>query len=134
MRRRSSRLFSIFPSLLEQTIEATATGEDLPPHKIPLVGRFYGNSDSQSSQGSGFYSNLKRINELEAEMKGRMKDGLPVEEFKAENPDYRLIESANYAERAVSNLRKHKSSLVGKEAPKDQVKAVEDGLLRLCRG
>ena len=30
-------------------------------------------------------------------MKGRMKDGLPVEEFKAENPDYRLIESANYA-------------------------------------
>ena len=106
----------------------------MPPHKIPLVGRFYGNSDSQSSQGSAFYSNLKRINELEAEMKGRMKDGLPVEEFKAENPDYRLIESANYAERAVSNLRKHKSSLVGKEAPKDQVKAVEDGLLRLCRG
>lgn len=113
-------------SKAQQSLKATSTGEDLPPHKIPLIGRFYGSSESQSSQGNAFYSNLKRINELEAEMKGRMKDKLPLDEFRASNPEHRLVGAANQAERAVSNLRRHKSSLVEKGAQKDEVKAVEN--------
>jgi hypothetical protein len=74
-------------SKLNQTVSAMGSGEDLPPHKIPLVGRFFGDSSGQSSQGNKFYSNLKRINEVEAELKGRTKDRLPVDEFKAENPE-----------------------------------------------
>lgn len=110
---------------LNQTAGAMMSGEDLPPHKMPLVGRFYGNAESQSSQGNAFYSNLKHINQLEAELKGRTKDKLPLDEFKAENPEYRLIEGANYAERAVSNLRRRKSDLIVQGAPKDQVKAID---------
>ena len=75
----------------QQSISAALTGEDLPPHKIPLVGRFYENSEGQSSQGNAFYANLKRINEVEAELKGRRKDRLPVDDYKAENPEYRLV-------------------------------------------
>jgi hypothetical protein len=74
-----------------QSVKAMYTGEDLAPHKIPLVGRFYGNSEGQSSQGNAFYSNLMRINEVEAELKGRRKDRLPIDEFKAENPECRFI-------------------------------------------
>jgi hypothetical protein len=118
-------------SKLNQTVSAMGSGEDLPPHKIPLVGRFFGDSSSSSSQGNAFYNNLKRINEVEAELKGRTKDRLPVDEFKAENPEYRLITAANYTERAVSNLRRRKSELIEKDAPKDQVKAIEGRITQL---
>lgn len=118
----------------QQSVAAVLTGEDLPPHKIPLVGRLYGSSDSQSSQGNAFYSNLKRINELEAELKGRRKDRLPIDEFKSENPEYRLIERTNLVERLVSKQRKLKSELIEKEAPREQVKAVEERITNLMAG
>ncbi|SHL43508.1 hypothetical protein SAMN05216428_102398 [Nitrosospira sp. Nsp11] len=118
----------------QQSVAAVLTGEDLPPHKIPLVGRFYGNSENSSSQGNAFYSNLKRINELEAELKGRRKDRLPIDEFKAENPEHRLVVRANLIERLVSKQRKMKSELIEKDAPNEQVKAVEERITKLMTG
>jgi hypothetical protein len=118
----------------QQSIKAAYTGEDLPPHKIPLVGRFYGDSSGQSSQGNAFYSNLKRINEVEAELKGRHKDKLPIDEFKAENPEYKLVNLANLVERTVSKQRKIKSDLIKHDAPREQVKAVEDRITQLMSG
>ena len=118
----------------QQSVAAVATGEDLPPHKIPLIGRFYGDSEGQASQGNAFYSNLKRINELEAELKGRRKDRLPIDEFKAENPEYRLIQRANLVERLVSKQRKLKNELIEKDAPKEQVKVIEGRITDLMAG
>jgi len=118
----------------QQTISAMATGEDLPPHKVPLLGRFYGNAENQSSQGNAFYSNLKSINEIEAELKGRRKDGLPLDEFKAEHPEYQLVARANLVERIVSKQRKIKSDLIAKDAPRADVKAVEDKITNLMAG
>lgn len=118
----------------QQSIKAAYTGEDLPPHKIPLVGRFYGSSENQSSQGNAFYSNLKRINEVEAELKGRHKDKLPLDEFKAENPEYRLVNMANIVQRSVSKQRKIKSDLIAHDAPREQVKAIDDRITSLMAG
>ena len=118
----------------QQTISAALSGEDLPPHKVPLVGRFYGNAENQSSQGNAFYSNLKRINEVEAELKGRRKDGLTLDEFKAEHPEYQLVARANLVERIVSKQRKIKSDLIKKDAPRAEVKAVEDRITNLMAG
>ncbi|SOD41958.1 hypothetical protein SAMN06298226_2278 [Nitrosovibrio sp. Nv4] len=95
----------------QQSVSAVLTGEDLPPHKIPLLGRFFGDSENSSSQGNAFYSNLKRINEIESELKGRRKDRLPIDEFKVENPEYRLVERAKLIQRLVSKQRKMKSEL-----------------------
>jgi hypothetical protein len=64
-------------------------------------------------------------------MKGRIKDRLPVDEFKTENPEYRLVTAANYTERAVSNLRRRKSELIEKDVPKEQVKAIEARITEL---
>lgn len=118
----------------QQTISAMASGEDLPPHKIPLAGRFYGDAANQSSQGNAFYSNLKRINEIEAELKGRRKDGLPLDEFKAEHPEHQLVARANLVERIVSKQRKIKSELIAKDAPRTEVKAVEERITNLMAG
>ncbi|MDN5936050.1 MAG: hypothetical protein L0H75_07710 [Nitrosospira sp.] len=121
-------------SKLNQTISAMGTGEDLPPHKIPLIGRFYGSSDNQSSQGNAFYSNLKHINEVEAGLKGRLKDRLPTDQFKAENPEYRLVMRANLVERLVSKQRRLKSELIEKDAPRERVKEVDDRITKLMAG
>ena len=90
------------------------------------MGRFYGNADDQSSQGSRFYENLKHINEVEAGLKGRMKDRQPTEGFKADNPEYRLVARANYAEGIIRRLNKQKHELMEKEAPREKIKAIED--------
>ena len=119
---------------LEQSLMATATGEELPPHKIPLVGRFYGDSGAQSNQGNKFYTNLKRINEVEAEIKGRRKDRLPMDEYKAKNPEYRLIMRANTTEKMVSKMRARKRELMEKDAPREQIKAVEERITTLMTG
>lgn len=113
-------------SKVEQTGVAAYSGEDLPTHKIPLVGRFYGNSEDQSIQSSRFYDNLKTINEIENGLKGRMKDHQPTKEFREENPEYRLIMLANHSEKEVSKLHGKKRELIEKDAPKEQIKAIDD--------
>ncbi len=102
------------------------TGEELPPHKMPLVGRFYGDSGAQSSQGNAYYSNLKRINEVEAEIKGRRENREPIDEYKQDNPEWKLIGRAKVADKIISNLRKQKRELIEKDAPREKIKAIED--------
>jgi conjugative element/phage-associated large polyvalent protein/ADP-ribosyltransferase-like protein len=119
---------------IQQSASAAMTGEELPPHKMPLIGRFYGNSDNSSSQGNAFYANLKRINEIDAELTGRRKDRLPTDQFKAENPEHRLVVRGDFVQNLVSKQRKKKSELLEKDAPKAEVKAVEERITKLMTG
>lgn len=110
---------------VNQSVSSAFTGEELPPHKIPLVGRFYGDAEGAASHGAKFYKNVEHLNELEAAIKGMKQDGTPIEKYKAEHPEADLIAYANGAERSVSKLRKNKRELIEKGAPRDEVKAVE---------
>ncbi len=112
---------------LQQTLSASASGEDLPPHKIPLLGRFYGDSQTQSAQAGSFYASLNRINEYEAEIKGLRKEGKGAElsAYLKDNPEARLFQAANSFERTVQKLRVQKRDLMAKDAPDEQIKAVE---------
>jgi hypothetical protein len=114
-------------SKVEQTSLSLATGEDLPIYKIPLAGRFYGDTASQASQASQFYNNVNHLNELETEIKGMQKDKKFTEarEVMRENPDAYMMAQANVAERQVQRLRKEKRELVDKGASREVVKAKE---------
>lgn len=59
---------------------------------------------------------------------------MPIDEFKAENPEYRLVERANLVERMVSKQRKLKSELIEKDAPKEQVKVIDERITKLMAG
>ena len=118
---------------LAQTGEATVTGEALAPHKVPLLGRFYGNAENQSSQGNAYYSNLKRIYEVEAEIKGRREDGIPTDEYKAENPEWRLIARAKYADNIIHKLKKQKRELMERGAEREKIRAIEDRITNEMR-
>jgi hypothetical protein len=109
-----------------QTAGAAFTGEDLPPYKIPLAGRFYGDAGASSSQASKFYDNLRDLAEHGSELKGRRMHGEPTTGYLRENPEAALVPAANEAERQVSALRRQKHQLLEKGAPRDQVKALEE--------
>lgn len=109
----------------EQTITSTVTGEELPTHKIPLLGRMYGTTEGQSSEASKFYDNLRSLNDHEAEIKGRRMDGGDVAGYLRENPEARLVVYANAVERQVSALRRRKSDLIDKGISGDRIRIIE---------
>jgi hypothetical protein len=110
---------------LEQTVTSGFTGEELPPYKIPLVGRFYGDTSSQAAQRSKFYDNMIELNKHENEIKGRRKDRKNVGEYTRENPEAMLFGVANNVERQVRSLRKQRERLLEKDAPREDVQRIE---------
>jgi hypothetical protein len=113
------------------TGKSAVTGEEIPVHRIPLIGRFYGDTGAQSSQANTFYSNLKGIKEVEGEVKGRQKDKLPIKEYLAENPKYKLIDMAGITERSVSELRTHKRAQVAAKKPREEIKKTEEKITKI---
>ena len=115
-------------SKVEQSVLATARGEDLPTYKVPLAGRFFGDAKSQASEGAAFYANSDRLNKLETEIKGLQKDGKSAEasELRRNSSEAYLITAANHAERQIQKLRSEKRELVHSGAPRDQVIAIEE--------
>jgi len=109
----------------EQTVTAGITGEELPPYKIPLVGRFYGDTASQAAQRSKFYDNMIELNKHENEIKGRRKDRKNVPEYLRENPEAKMFGMANNVERQVRSLRKQRERLLEKNAPREEVQRIE---------
>ena len=118
-----------------QTGRAATTGEDLPLYKIPLVGRFVGDTEGQGGQSAKFYDAIKQINMHEAQYKGLIKEGRSAEarEYLAENPAVKLIMAGNHAELAVRKLRTMKRDLVENEADPAKVRAIDDRITATMR-
>jgi hypothetical protein len=110
----------------EQTVRSQVTGEDLPIYKVPLVGRFVGDSQGLAAERNRFYNNIIQLNKHEREIKGRRQNRENVQEYLMDNPDARLFSYANQVERNVQALRKRRDLLLEKNAPKDQVKVIEN--------
>ncbi len=116
-----------------QMIEALATDQDLPPHKIPLLGRFYGNASGPTAQGPKFYAAVTRLNEHEAQLKGLRAEGdvAGVRDYLAENPEARLVAAGNAVETRLTQLRHHKRELAAAGAERERIKAVEEQITLL---
>lgn len=111
---------------IEQAASSWMSGEELPPYKYPLgVGRFVGDTKSQSADANRFYANITKLNELENEIKGRAKDGKDVAGFLRSNPLATLVPAGNQTERAVTALRSRKRKLIEQKAPKATIRALE---------
>jgi hypothetical protein len=115
---------------LATTAEKTVTGEDLPPYKIPLYGRFVGETKSSAAESNKFYKNMERLNRLDLEIKGRREDREPVGDFIRENPEARLLPMANKTYKDVQELRKRRKALLERDASRESIKAVENQITR----
>lgn len=92
---------------IDQAVTATATGDELPPYKIPLVGRFYGSTAGQSGQAQAFYDNVTALNEAQNEIVGRAKDGKDVQAYIDTHPLAELGGGSSWSN-LVSKLRRAK--------------------------
>ena len=115
---------------LGTTVQKTITGEDLPSYKIPLYGRFVGETKSSAAESNKFYKNMIKLNELQAVVDGRRDRKEPLGNFLRENPEARMLPMANKTYKDVQALRKRRKALVERDAPKESVQAVEKMITR----
>jgi hypothetical protein len=114
----------------EQMVTSRFTGEELPPYKIPLAGRFYGNTESSAAESNRFYSNITRLNEHEAEIKGRRENRGNPGEYIRDNPESRLVDFAGKIENEVRKLRKRKRDLMERNASRSSIETIEKLITR----
>jgi hypothetical protein len=111
---------------LWQAAKTPFTGEELPMYKVPVAGRFVGETTGQASATSRFYNNLKRIGEHSGVLK-EMEDAKDFEakrEYLAENPDAKLVDLADKASRELGYLKRQKRDALEK-GDKEKVKMLE---------
>lgn len=112
------------------TVEKTLTGEELPSYKIPLAGRFYGETKSSAAESGRFYKNMEKLNQHENEIKGRREAREPLGDYIKDNPEARLAPMARKVYNDVRQLRKRREALLERDAPKESVQAVEKMITR----
>jgi len=112
---------------LSQVASSALSGEELPMHKIPLVGRFVGTTEGQSAEASRFYNNLRQIGEHKAELDGLRKDrkGTEASAYLRENREAMLVPVADRVQREVSKLTTMKRDLIKAGASKERIKLLD---------
>lgn len=117
---------------LMQSIQAAATGDDLPWHKIPLVGRFIGDADSDGAKQSAFYNNMDKVRKHAEEVKGLRASGRSGEaiEYANKNPQAKLHLAARAAEKQVKGMRDRKRELEQAGAPREEIRALEKRMIQ----
>ena len=107
----------------------------MPLYKIPLVGRFVGDTAGQSGESAKFYDAIKQINMHENQMKGLREERRfdEAREYAQENPAVRLIMAGNHAERSIQKLRSLKRDLIKDDADQSKVKAIDERITAAMR-
>jgi hypothetical protein len=109
-----------------QTIKAASTGEDLPAYRVPLAGRFYGETQSNAAESQRFYTNVTKMADHENEIKGRIKNKEPVGQYMKDHPEAKLWQTANTVENQINQLNKQKKEFIERGLPKDRIKRIEN--------
>ena len=105
---------------LETALEGWFSGKEVPTYKIPVVGRFYGNTGTEASVKARYYENTLKINKLENTIKGmetKEKDSTAYEDA---NPMWEIIEDANAIKRNITDLRRQKKEPGSDDASLDK--------------
>jgi site-specific DNA-cytosine methylase len=115
------------------SIKATAEGEEVPAYKIPVIGKLYGETKTPAAISAKFYDNVSQMAEYEHEIKKRIQNREPVEEYKKANPESKLWQQANNVENRIAKLNKEKKIYLEKNDKKNaqrieemRVKAMRD--------
>ena len=110
------------------TAASPVTGDEVPLYKLPLVGRLAGTTRGASGQSEQFYENVKRLNQIENELRGRARNQEDVAGLQAEEPLTQLAGAADRYSRRVSELRQLRRDLNAQEPPgyQEDMKRVDE--------
>ena len=89
-----------------------------------MVGKFVGSTTGQAAESSRFYANIQELKAHKARLTAG-KAHHDVSGYIQDNPDARLVPMATRIEHRVQELRRSKRALLEKNAPQEQVKAID---------
>jgi len=118
---------------VSETIKSQFTGEELPTYRKPLVGKIFGDINSPAAVSARFYQTVTEMAQHENEIKGRQKNRENVREYFNEHPEAKLIDQANRIENDISKMNRDKRELMERNAPKEQIKRIEDRKINIMR-
>jgi hypothetical protein len=107
-----------------------ASGEEMPMYKVPVAGKFIGETTGQASETSKFYSNLKRIGEHASTIKEikEAKDAKAYSDYLRENPDARLIQAMTLTLLEAGELSVRPPMLAVQEAIRSDINLIAGGV------
>jgi len=107
---------------------AVVSGEtaEVPTYKVPIVGKFLGETGSASAVSAGFYENVINLAKHENEIKQRIKSKEPTAEYKADHPEWRFMGRANYLENQIAAINAQKKALRERGGREEQIKKLDE--------
>ena len=81
------------------TVEGWITGKEVPPHRIPLAGRFYGEAGGNAVIRGKFFDAVKAINIADNSVKGKLERDAEVSDA-----DLDIASLIRYARRDQSDI------------------------------
>jgi hypothetical protein len=109
-----------------EVTKTAAASEDVPAHRIPLVGNFYGEAHSPSAVSSKFYENVTKLADHENVIKGKQQDKENPTQYYKDHPEAKLWKTANNIENQINALNKRKHVLMQNNAKKEALQAIEN--------
>jgi len=110
-----------------QSTTGAINGEDVPMHKIPLVGRLVGDVNGPSAQANTYYRNQQEVDKAEKRIKGLREDGKMAEAVaERQRIGPLLLAQSQAAERQVKTLRKTKAEMLEKGVDRAEIRRIEE--------
>ena len=119
---------------------ALYVGDEIPPYKIPLAGRFFGDAEANASMAGKYYQNLNKIQALAMQEKNMREDGLSTTAFKEKNPLVNLRKKAAKDHRRLLKYKREKINIVRKSAigvetaNPERIKELEEKMKEIMNG
>jgi hypothetical protein len=111
-----------------QYVGSVAAGEtaEVPTYKVPVIGKFLGETNSPAAISATFYDNVTRLAKHEHEIKQLIKNKEPTAEYKADNPEWRYYNRANYLENQISQINHQIKVAQERDRPEETIQKMKD--------
>jgi len=108
-----------------ESVKSLFTSEPQPIHRVPIVGRFYGDTASQSAIQNKFYNNVTLMNKYANEIKNIENSGQDPTKFIQKYPAAVLYEEVNGYYNEVNQMNAEKKEMLKEKVPLKEVRMLE---------
>ena len=118
---------------IEELAASLSNDQEVPMYKIPLLGKLYGETSSNSVERGLYYENVKRINAHHEEIDGLRAEtngGSKVNDYLNENPEAGLIGSAKFINKSIDRLNKSKKLQLKNNANAASIRTIDDKIAK----
>jgi hypothetical protein len=113
--------------------KTAVTGEPIPSYRVPILGKLYGETQSDIAVQDKFYKNITAMSEYESMIKRMRVDKVSPKELFDDHPEAKLWVAANTLENEVNSLNKQKKLLQQRNAPKERIDKLDQQKVRLMK-